>query len=87
MHSCTSSFDGTIPLARSFHVDSHGRTQVTYQVCVVSTYASDGWSATHVLGEAGSELRLWHLVRTEQANWLRGIADLVHMQSRVLQGF
>lgn len=25
----------------------------------------------NVLGEAGSELRLWHLVRTEQANWLR----------------
>jgi len=36
-----------VKIVQSFHVDSHGRTQVTYQ--------------------AGSELRLWHLVRTEQA--------------------
>lgn len=75
MHSCTSSFDGTIPHARSFHVDSHGRTQVTYQVPRVRvlfppTLLTHGLR-DNVLGEAGSELRLWHLVRTEQANWLR----------------
>lgn len=75
MHSCTSGFDGTIPHARSFHVDSHGRTQVTYQVPRVRvlfppTLRTHGLR-DNVLGEAGSELRLWHLVRTEQANWLR----------------
>ena len=28
-------------------------------------------------GEAGSELRLWHLVRTEQAKWGSGFASLL----------
>lgn len=56
-------------------MDSHGRTQVTYQVPRVRvlfppTLRTDGLR-DNVLGEAGSELRLWHLVRTEQANWLR----------------